>query len=71
MVRPDELEVEKARRRMFEAAERAEKALKRIPWERVLFVAFATGLLVGRAPAARALLRGGLVWLSRSRTLKP
>jgi len=71
MVRPDELEVEAARRRMFEAAERAEARLKRVPWERVLLAAFAAGVLFGRVPAARSLLRGGLLWLSRSRTLKP
>ena len=71
MVRSNELEVETARRRMFEAAERAEQAVRRIPWERLLLVAFAGGFLVARAPGARTLLRGGLWWLSRNRILKP
>jgi len=70
MGRAFEPEVEEARRRLFEAAERADQALRRLPWERLLLAAFAAGLVLGRVPAARALVREGALLLLRRRLFK-
>ena len=70
MVRPHDPEVEAARARLFEAARAADRRLQGLHWGRVLPLAFALGFVVARFPAARAVLRGGLLWLVRAHVLK-
>jgi len=70
LVRPREPEVEAARARLFEAARAADRRLRGVGWGRALPLAFALGLLVARVPAARAALKGGLLWLARGRALR-
>ena len=54
---------------MFAAARRAEAALGRAS-KKALIAALALGVLVGRVPAARRAVLGGVRWLIRARALK-
>ncbi len=67
MDRKVEPEVAAARERLFEAARKADEAMKRWPLERLLLGAFALGLATARFPAVRAALKGGLRWWLRGR----
>ena len=70
MVRAREPEVEAARARLFKAAEAADRRLRGLDWGRALPLAFALGFVLARVPAARAALKGGLLWLLRGRVWK-
>ena len=70
MDRQIEPEVAEARKRLFAAARAADRRLRALSWERVLPFAFALGFVVGRMPAARRALWGGVLWLVRDRVWK-